>query len=269
LCDLGIGAQDHNSRRPSMVLFCDVCGTRFEQGDLRPQSKFCLVCGEQLSAWVKKKLDEASRVPPSPVLSEIEVQPLPRRNSKTLPATPSTETEMALDDEPSEQRRQTPVSMDCDVDEVDESSIASPLPAQTLTTAGVTHDYPELSLDINTYNFPPSFPVPPHYGQPFSRRSVIMKVLGGNNQTTYPHRANGRGIYVCLRIDMNPLSPRFAGAHGIIVTRPMPTTVVNPHNTPQVLTRSPAITLRFLCVENKRSHCGFTEDNTAFGLSHI
>jgi predicted nucleic acid-binding Zn-ribbon protein len=211
-----------------MVLFCDVCGTRFEKGDLRPQSKFCLVCGEELSAWVKKKLDEASRIPPSPVLREIEVESLPRKTSKILPATPSTENEMAIDDETAEQRRQTPVSIDCDVDEVDESSIASSLPSQISTTASVTQDYPELSLDINTYSFPPSFPVPPHYGQPFSRRSVIMKVLGGNNQTTYPHSANGRGIYVCLRMDMNPLSPRFAGAHGIVVTRPMPPALVPP-----------------------------------------
>jgi hypothetical protein len=220
-----------NSRRPSMVLFCDVCGARFEKGDLRPQSKFCLVCGEELSAWVKKKLDEASHVPPSSVLSEIEVQPLPRRNSKNLPATPSTQTEMAIDKQPAERRRQTPISMDCDVDE---SSIGSPLPSQTSTTASVTDDYPELSLNINTYNFPPSFPVPPHYGEPFNRRSVIMKVLGGNNQTTYPH-ANGREIYVCLRMDMNPLSPCFAGAHGIIVTRPIPQALVPPQHT-QVLT---------------------------------
>lgn len=232
--ELVIGAQDHNSRRQSMVLFCDVCGTRFEQGDLRPRSRFCLVCGEELSAWVKKKLDEESLVPPSPVLSEIDVQPLPRMNSKSIPATPPTETDMALDDEPTQQRRQTPISMDCDDAVVDESSIGSPLPSQTSTTESVTHDYPELSLDINTYNFPPSFPVPPHYGQPFNRRSVIMKVLGGGNQTTYPHAANGRGIYVCLRMDMNPLSPRFAGAHGIIVTRPIPQALVSPRNTLEV-----------------------------------
>jgi hypothetical protein len=216
---------------------------------------------------VKKKLDEESRVPPSPVLSEIEVPPVPQRNSRTLPATPSTETDMALDDEPA-QRRQTPISMDCDDAVVDELSIGSPLPSQTSPTESVTTDFPELSLDINTYNFPPSFPVPPHYGQPFNRRSVIMKVLGGGNQTTYPHAANGRGIYVCLRMDMNPLSPRFAGAHGIIVTRPIPQALVSTPQSRKVLTFSPAITLRFLCAGNKRTHCGSIEDNTVSVLNH-
>ena len=33
-------------------MFCDVCGTGFQKGDLRPQSKFCPMCGEQLQKWI-------------------------------------------------------------------------------------------------------------------------------------------------------------------------------------------------------------------------
>jgi hypothetical protein len=47
---------------------CDVCGTRFGAGDLWPQSKFCLVCGEELSAWVKQTLTPSMRLPPPQVM---------------------------------------------------------------------------------------------------------------------------------------------------------------------------------------------------------
>lgn len=36
--------------------FCDSCGTKFEEGQLRPQSKFCSSCGEELSPWIRRLL---------------------------------------------------------------------------------------------------------------------------------------------------------------------------------------------------------------------
>jgi hypothetical protein len=37
-----------------MRLFCDQCGTEFGTGTLRPDSKFCSLCGKSLSEYIKE-----------------------------------------------------------------------------------------------------------------------------------------------------------------------------------------------------------------------
>jgi len=220
------------------ALFCDICGAKFEEGDLRPQSKFCLVCGEELSPWIKNKLQTRM---PVPLLTEI---PHPPRNPPSRSA--MAENSICMDDPPNIGMTNTvnsPPLSECE--DVEGSSIVSPLSPQT-TVASAPRDYPELSLDINAYGFPPSFPVPSRYNQPFHRRKVISKILGGNNQTTYPVSVNGSGVYACLRMDMNPLSPPFAGAHGMIITRPIPKTLVPYPRLPAIDVISPVITLCYL-----------------------
>jgi hypothetical protein len=49
--------------RPSFRPFCDGCGTRFEEGQLRACSKFCSFCGVELSPWIKKTLTGSSITP--------------------------------------------------------------------------------------------------------------------------------------------------------------------------------------------------------------
>lgn len=34
--------------------FCDSCGQRFEEGQLRPLSKYCTYCGQELSPWLRR-----------------------------------------------------------------------------------------------------------------------------------------------------------------------------------------------------------------------
>jgi hypothetical protein len=38
-----------------MRLFCDQCGTEFGDGALRPNSKFCSLCGKALSEYIKEQ----------------------------------------------------------------------------------------------------------------------------------------------------------------------------------------------------------------------
>lgn len=38
-----------------MRLFCDQCGTEFGDGTLRPDSKFCSLCGKPLSDYIKEQ----------------------------------------------------------------------------------------------------------------------------------------------------------------------------------------------------------------------
>ena len=36
--------------------YCDSCGIKFEEDQLRPLSKYCMYCGEPLSDWIKRRL---------------------------------------------------------------------------------------------------------------------------------------------------------------------------------------------------------------------
>ena len=62
--------------------FCDGCGIRFEAGQLRPQSKFCHHCGEQLSLWIRKHL--VLRTPATPPITPA------RQLREDEPITPTT-----------------------------------------------------------------------------------------------------------------------------------------------------------------------------------
>jgi hypothetical protein len=47
------------SPNPPFRPFCDGCGSRFEEGQLRPLSKFCSYCGQPLSPWTVRQLAQA------------------------------------------------------------------------------------------------------------------------------------------------------------------------------------------------------------------
>lgn len=51
----------------SFRLFCDGCGTRFEEGQLRSFSKFCSWCGQELSPWIRKMAVNGMPSPSPPV----------------------------------------------------------------------------------------------------------------------------------------------------------------------------------------------------------
>ena len=55
--------------------FCDGCGQRFEEGQLRPLSKFCTYCGEELSPWLRKVIVEGG----APVTPQITPLTITRR----------------------------------------------------------------------------------------------------------------------------------------------------------------------------------------------
>ena len=63
--------------------FCDSCGSRFEEGQLRPLSKFCSYCGQPLSPWTVRQLalQAATARPPTvppyrPSLSPTDEEPV-------------------------------------------------------------------------------------------------------------------------------------------------------------------------------------------------
>ena len=50
-------------------MFCDVCGTKFADGYLRPHSKFCPMCGEELSKPVLNSLKRTAPETPQGTIS--------------------------------------------------------------------------------------------------------------------------------------------------------------------------------------------------------
>ena len=50
--------------------FCDTCGTRFEEGQLRPTSKFCISCGQELLPYIRNQLLARQVVAPATPVSE-------------------------------------------------------------------------------------------------------------------------------------------------------------------------------------------------------
>lgn len=65
--------------------FCDQCGKRFKAGQLRPRSQYCNYCGEELSAWIKRRLSLdfvamiAPQTPPITPANHPRVLETPRR----------------------------------------------------------------------------------------------------------------------------------------------------------------------------------------------
>lgn len=65
--------------------YCDQCGTRFESGQLRPQSKFCNYCGNELSDWIKARVlpgpltTTAPSTPPITPASKAQILETPKK----------------------------------------------------------------------------------------------------------------------------------------------------------------------------------------------
>jgi hypothetical protein len=184
-----------------MVMFCDACGTRFENGDIQPNTRLCFVCGNALPQWL---IDAA--VNPR----QYAVDDLPTTEVSTLT---STET------------MSEPSSIPESIRVLSASDNTDSEPPSRATSPAA----PELSLDITTYDLPPPFPVPSRYNQPFLRPKVIAKILGGGMQVTYPvSRSREFPMYACPRMDYNPTVPAIHGHHGILITKPMPREFVFP-----------------------------------------
>jgi hypothetical protein len=60
--------------------YCDLCGIKFEEGQLRPLSKFCMYCGDPLLDWIKRRLSSTAFAPPTP-----EVTPATQRQINVAP----------------------------------------------------------------------------------------------------------------------------------------------------------------------------------------
>jgi len=79
---------------PVLRAFCDGCGFRFEEGQLRQFSKFCSYCGEPLSPWILRQIasqstQSSTTTPPSnppTVPSQKDVSDSPENESPVRPA---------------------------------------------------------------------------------------------------------------------------------------------------------------------------------------
>src|SRR5579862_1596883 len=67
--------------------FCDSCGIKFEEGQLRPKSKFCASCGEELSPWLIKVMAARSGMKGSQSMPRPDTPPI----SPGVQIAPSTE----------------------------------------------------------------------------------------------------------------------------------------------------------------------------------
>ena len=169
-------------------MFCDVCGTGYEDGDLTSRSQYCPRCGTELLKWIIDALQQKH-------------QPSHGQLGFT-----SSDTQFS----------QTPSTDDKSERTYSISLKSAPGP-----------EFPRLSLDIKTYNLPPPFPVPSQYNQAFFSRRLISKILGGNPQKIYPMSGDRKTpMYACLRRDQNPTVPSFQGSHGILISKPIPSDLV-------------------------------------------
>jgi len=227
-------------------MFCDACGSNVE-GCLRPISRYCPKCGASLLKWIvdavhanfatqldpcsaQRKGHPQSLRQPSPVGLEAfgqddEEEDLygvpPNSNSRS--ATPPLEIHSPS---PSPSVESSSVSETSDgYSEYQESETVS-TDNESEPIRSIADFSPELSLDIRDHNLPPPFPVPERYNQAFPRR-IIAKLLGGSPQNTYPvGRDRRHPMYACPKMSNNPTLPIVAGAHGILITRPVPRELV-------------------------------------------
>jgi hypothetical protein len=228
-----------------MTIYCDACG--IELVGLRPQSRYCPKCGISLQTWVIEAMQRNE--PPAPERSRVQRTEDSQSNPPLSPD--PQEPFVGQDDEedlygvpPNSNARNatSPLaihspSRSASVESVSgsetrdgyseyqESEVASTdgesesgLPMTDLST--------ELSLNIRDHNLPPPFPVPARYNQAFPRR-IINKILGGSPQTTYPvTKDRHRPMYACPKMSQNPTLPSFAGAHGVLISKPVPKELV-------------------------------------------
>jgi len=237
-------------------MYCDVCGTEFAEGYLRPNSKFCLTCGEELSRPVLNSLKrKASKPPQQPsrvasvnveVVSEPreaitndddiygEQLPTPSRREIITRSRPTGNRprvqEPAEDTESEYERDQESESSES---EYEEPPTPTPRRRRLLTPLEVPRpetprnlDAEEISLDILSYGLGPPIEVAHRYRQGFARKT-ISQVLGGSVQQTYCKMRGCESMYVCYRIDWNDLSPSKPGMHGMYITRAIPSELVS------------------------------------------
>ena len=228
-----------------MTIYCDACGIEFV--DLRPQSRYCPKCGISLQTWVIEAMQRNQ--PPAGERSRVQRTEDSQSNSPLSPA--PQEPLVGQDDEEDLYRfppdsntrnatsplaihspsRPAPVESVSGSEtpdgysEYQESETAS-TDGESESVLSATDLSTELSLNIRDHNLPPPFPVPARYNQAFPRR-IITKLLGGNPQTTYPlARDRRRPMYACPKMSNNPTLPSFAGAHGVLITKPVPKELV-------------------------------------------
>ena len=228
-------------------MFCDSCRFKFEDGHLRPQSRYCPNCGISLLKLIVDSV-QASQPPPREQGTAQR-----KENSQSLrQLSPVAQAPLGSHDEEedlcgvppnSNSRNATPpvaVHSQSPAPSVESSSVSETSDGyseyQESETASTDNDSesihsvadfaPELSLHIRDHNLPPPFPVPARYNQAFPRR-IIAKLLGGSPQNTYPvGRDRRHPMYACPKMSNNPTLPTVAGAPGILITRPVPKELV-------------------------------------------
>ena len=220
-------------------MFCDVCGTKYTDGDLRATSKYCMQCGETLPKLIVDTLRHEQRREPD----RLHVQP-------RSPSTPLTQTyggaiapsggdEEDLYGSPESLRNETPAAqnslrspgdihspspsvesmMDSDYEEPNIQSVDNESEAEA--SISIDPSPSTLSLNIADYDLPPPFPVPERCNLAFPRH-IVGKILGGGHQITWPRARDRRHpMYACVRSNLNPTLPTQSGAHGIMITGPV------------------------------------------------
>ena len=238
----------------ALTMFCDVCGTKYDNGDLRATSKYCMQCGETLPKLIVDALqDQQCSSQREPNCSDIQPNTpfTPRTQPHDSPIEPfggdeeesygspdtlrneilSTGNISAPSSEYGHSPSQPPSnesSMDSDYEEADRRQSVE-IESDDDDTITIDDLSPSTaSLNIEDYGLPPPFPVPIRYNRAFPRH-VIGKVLGGGLQTTYPVPGDRRNpMYACVRSNLCPILPSRQGAHGIMITGAIPKELVRP-----------------------------------------
>ena len=236
------------------TFFCDVCGTKYEDGDLRATSKYCMQCGETLPKLIVDGLQDRQRPSPRernrPACEPTTPFTVPTHRFDR-PIEPLEETKKACTDHhtPHSPRNETRAVQSVstrssnnihtptlspsvvsltDLDYEQPDRLSAEIEAEDGDHMSVDASPSTLSLNIEDYDLPPAFPVPHRYKQLFPRR-IISKILGGGHQITWPRARDRRHpMYACVRSNLNPTLPSQSGAHGIMVTGPVPKELVHP-----------------------------------------
>jgi len=237
-------------------MFCDVCGTKYEDGDLRATSKYCMQCGETLPKLIVNALRGRERAGQRESNSSCRQPRTPftaRTQPHDSPIEPFGGGEEDLYGSPDTLRNENPTTGNISARSSEYRHSHSPSPS---IESSMDSDYEEpnhrqsveiesddddtiltddpcpstMNLNIEDYDLPPPFPVPIRYNRAFPRH-VIGKVLGGSLQTTWPVPGDRRNpMYACVRSNLCPTLPSEQGAHGVMITGAIPEELVHPLN---------------------------------------
>ena len=226
-------------------MFCDVCGTKYENSDLRATSKYCMQCGETLPKLIVDALKGRQRSGQTEPIRQPSTSFHPRTQPHDGPIEPLGGDEEDLYGSPDTLRNETPTtgnvsahspeysrpsspssiesSMDSDYEEANSNR---DIESEDDNSMSIDDPSPQtMSLNID-YDLPPPFPVPIRYNRAFPRH-VIVKVLGGGPQTTWPvPRDRRNSMYACVRSNLCPTLPSQQGAHGVMITGAIPKELV-------------------------------------------